>query len=154
MTDWRFEDLSSQQSVARLALQYTKILTDILSFRKSKQHRPVGLASLSDLKRGVIELLSVCSEQQIPPPRELTVLVGKLFESASDERRRIKGGVKNRGLLKRAAEMHLKTGLTGRALARALRAGGIDAPDRTIATYCATEEFKEKVELLRGDVPQ
>jgi hypothetical protein len=130
-----------------LAANYSRILDIIDEDRKRRGSIRPGLARPNDVKRAVIEALRECETHSLSPPAALVDLVERLFASPTDENRR--GVIKRPKLLIQAAKVHVETGLKGRALARERRDRGIDAKDRTIATYEKEQRFIERVKALQ-----
>jgi hypothetical protein len=104
------------------------------------------------IKRFVVEALRECDRYGFAPPPEMTDLVEVLFEAVPDDERRERGYRKKQKLFNEAARIQseFEKPLSTRALTAELRRRGNDAKHRTIASYVADPEFRERVEHLKA----
>lgn len=141
-----FNLYASREGIAVLANELSGILDDIEMDRRSRKHVRPGISPPRDVKRAAYEALEQCSERSIAPPVELCELIKRLLSVSDDERRRDGiDGVRNRDLFRLAKRIHKETKLTGRPLAREMRARGIaDASDKTISNWTKLLRQKAK----------
>ena len=130
---------ASRKGQRELAIELSIVLKDGFS-RPQKIKRFVGMA------------LRECDRHGFAPPPELIDLVEVLLEAVPDDGRREMGYRKKQKLFNEAARVQseFETPRSTRALAAELRRRGVDAKDRTIASYVADPDFRARVERLKA----
>jgi hypothetical protein len=118
---------ASPEGVAELVAVYRKVLGEI---RRTVKRAP-GMSTERDLQFAVIELLQECNRYQIPPPSELAALVGDLFKTGDEARRRSRV----RFPIAKVKKIKAETGLKGRKLAHESRLRGLKVSDRSLARH-------------------